>query len=190
VDYRVALSALQRPDPTDPDALRQTLNARRKIRERHFSPDEYTALFGQEEELDRFTIARLEIARDTGLTPQQKQAALREAEQQLSDAHRAARADTVLHQTVAAQTAAFDAAGVDPQRRYELRRVAYGEAAAQELAQLDREEQEWQARLARYAAAKAAGGTEQLETLKQQLFTAQEQLRLDAALALRATPAR
>jgi lipase chaperone LimK len=186
VDYRVALSSLKPPrDMTDPKLLREIIDARRKIRERHFAPEEYDALFAQEEELDRFTVARLEIARDTSLTPAQKQAALKEAERGLSESQRAARSEATLHETVAAQTAAFEAAGVSEQQRYEQRRAAYGEAAAQQLAQLDREERDWQARLSQFTAARATLTAQQLDALKQQLFSEQEQMRLDAALALR-----
>lgn len=186
VDYRVSLSSLKPPrDLGDPKALREIIDARRKIRERHFAPDEYDALFAQEEELDRFTVARLEIARDASLTPAQKQAALKEAERGLSETQRAARSEATLHETVAAQTAAFEAAGVNDQQRYEQRRATYGEAAATQLAQLDREERDWQARLSQFAAARASMTAQQLDGLKQQLFSEQEQMRLEAALALR-----
>ena len=186
VDYRVALSSLKPPrDMGDPKQLREIIDARRKIRERHFAPEEYDALFAQEEELDRFTVTRLEIARDASLTPAQKQAALKDAERSLSESQRAARSEATLHETVAAQTAAFEAAGVSEQQRYEQRRAAYGEAAAQQLAQLDREERDWQARLSQFAAAKATMTAQQLEALRQQLFSEQEQMRLEAALALR-----
>ena len=108
VDYRVALSSLKPPrDMGDPKLLRDIIDARRKIRERHFGPEEYDALFAQEEELDRFTVARLEIARDASLTPAQKQAALQDAERGLSESQRAARSEATLHETVAAQTAAL-----------------------------------------------------------------------------------
>lgn len=57
---------------------------------------------------------------------------------------------------------------------------------AQQLAQLDREERDWQARLDAYAAGKARNDPgPQLNQLRQQLFTPEEQLRIDAALALR-----
>jgi len=186
VDYRVALGAIKAPaDPSDPEALRAVLNARRLVREKHFSADEHAALFAQEEELDRFTVARLEIERNPDLTAAQKAAALREAERDLSDGQRAARAEAVAHIDVASQSAAFEAAGVSEHERYNRRRRQYGDAAAQQLAQQDREERDWQARLGEYAASKSRNDPAQLSRLRQQLFTPEEQLRLDAALALR-----
>jgi lipase chaperone LimK len=187
VDYRVALGEIKPPsNPSDPDALRAVLDARQRLREKHFSPDEYAALFAQEEELDRFTLARLEIERNPDLTASQKAAAIRDAERDLSDSQRAARADAVAHVAVAAQSAAFEASGVGEHERYAERRKQYGDAAAQQLAQLDREERDWQVRLDAYAAGKARNEpAAQLNRLRQQLFTPEEQLRIDAALALR-----
>jgi len=190
VDYRVALGALKPPaDPGDPHALRAAIDARQRIREQHFAGEEYRALFAQEEELDRYTLARLEIARNTAWTQEQKTAALRDAEHELGAAQRAARADAVAHLGVAAQTAAFDARGVGERERYTQRQAQYGEAAAQQLAQLDRQEQDWQRRLDDYAGAQARKmQPADLQQLRQQLFSAEEQLRIEAALAVRALP--
>lgn len=191
VDYRVALSQLKRPDMSDPRALREALQARQRVRQQHFTEEEAEALFAQDEELDRFTIARLEILRNAELTPVQKQAALHDAERELGEAQRALRSDAMAHEAVAAQTAAFDTAAVGEHERYRQRSASLGAAAAQRLAELDREEADWQARLARYSAAQSAHmPADQLEALRQQLFTPQEQLRLDGALALRSLPGR
>ena len=187
VDYRVALGAVKPPaDTGDPRALRNALAARLRVREKFFNADEHRALFAQEEELDRFTLMRLEIERNTQLSDAQKASALRDAERELSDSQRALRAEVVAQVGVAAQTAAFDAANASEQERYAQRSKLYGDTAAQQLAQLDREERDWQARLDIYAAGRARNpGADQLANLRQQLFTPQEQLRLDAALALR-----
>ena len=70
--------------------------------------------------------------------------------------------------------------------RFAQRRAQYGEAAATQLAQNDNEDRDWQARLSSYANAQAEKASpEQLQRLSQQLFSAQEQLRVDAALAAR-----
>jgi len=187
VDYRVALGAVKPPaDAIDPRALRRALSERQHVRERFFATHEYRVLFGQDEELDRFTLARLEVERNTELTALQRAAALRDAERELSDSQRALRAEAVAHMGVAAQTAAFDVVGASEQERYAQRSARYGDAAALQLAQLDREERDWQSRLDAYAAGKAHNtGEDQLAALRQQLFTPQEQLRLEAALTLR-----
>ncbi len=191
VDYRVALGAVKPPsDPTDPRALRSALSARDAVRHQHFGPEEYQALFGADEALDRYTLARLEVERNTALTPGQKQAALKDIEQDLSPTERAERTQATLHLNVAAQTAALDAQGASEQQRYKQRQAQYGDAAAQQLAQLDREERDWQDRLTQYASAQAGKtSADSLQQLRQQLFSAPEQMRLEGALALRNTSA-
>lgn len=187
VDYRVALGSLKPPtDPGDPRALRAALDARQQVREQNFTSEEYEALFAPEARLDRYTLARIEIERNSALTAVQKQAALKDAEGGLSDAQRAERDAATTHLEVASQTAGFDAQGTAATERYAQRRVQYGDAAAARLGQLDREEGDWQARLNDYAGAQARKvSPEQLQLLRQQLFSQQEQLRVEAALAAR-----
>lgn len=187
VDYRIALGSLKPPtDPGDPRALRAALDARQQAREQHFTSEEYEALFAQEAQLDRYTLARIEVERNSALTALQKQAALKDAERDLSDAQRAERDAATAHINVASQTAGFDAHGTTANERYVQRRAQYGDVAAGQLGQLDREETDWQARLSDYAAAQARKASpEQLQLLRQQLFSQQEQLRVEAALAAR-----
>ncbi len=190
VDYRVALGALTAPrDASDPRALRDAMEARQRIRQQYFQDDEYDALFAQEAELDRYTLARLEVARNTALTPQQRADALRAAESELAPERRAERAAATAHMDAAAQTAAFNAQGVGDHQRHAARSAQFGEPAAHALAQLDREEQQWQGRLNEFSQARAQQGEAAAQALRQQLFTPEEQQRVDAALALRALQA-
>ena len=187
VDYRVALSAIKPPtDPGDPRALRAALETRQSMREKHFAPEEYAALFAEEARLDRYTLARMEIEKNPGLTTAQKQAALKDNESELSVEQRTERSQAVAHIGVATQTAALDAANASDTERYAQRQAQYGNAAALQLAGLDRENRDWQARLGEYAIAQAQKAPpEQLKQLRGRLFTEQEQLRVDAALVLR-----
>ncbi len=190
VDYRVALGALKPPaNPNDPDALRTALQARLQLRERHFTPVEYDALFAKDEALDRYTQTQLDIARQTGLTPAQRQAAQQEAERLFSPQERAERAESQRHLAVGAQTAAMDAQGTSERDRYTQRATAYGPDAALRLGQLDSQERDWQARLSEYAAARDAKVNDSaLQQLGERLFNEQERLRIDAALAARTAP--
>lgn len=188
VDYRVALGQLRAPqDLTDPRALRDAMDARHKVRLKLFDDAEYDALFAREAELDRYTLARLEAARNTQLTPEQRTQALQQAERELSPERRAERSAATEHLAAAAQTAAFNTQNADAYTRHTARSAQYGEAAAHALARLDREEQHWQQRLDQYSQARAqqGDGAAALQQLRQQLFSADEQPRVDAALALR-----
>lgn len=187
VDYRVALGSLRAPqDLTDPRALRDALEARHKVRLQFFDDAEYDALFAREADLDRYTLARLEIERNTQLSPEQRAQALQAADNELSAERRAERSATTEHMAAAAQTAAFNASNADERTRYAARSAQYGPAAAQAMAQLDREEQHWNQRLDQYSQARAQQGEGPgLQQLRQQLFSLEEQQRIDAALALR-----
>ena len=191
VDYRVALGQLRPPaDQTDPQALRTALAQREKVRRQYFEGDEFDALFAQDQALDGYALARLEIARDSALTPEQKRSALQAAEQDLAPPVRAQRAEALAHEGVAQQTAAFNAQGVDERTRHAERSTAYGPEAAQRLAQLDREQGDWNSRLDQYQQALAnTQDPARLEPLRSRLFSAEEQLRIEAALAARALPA-
>ncbi len=187
VDYRVALGSLRAPqDLTDPRALRDALEARHKVRLQFFDDAEYDALFAREADLDRYTLARLEIERNTQLSPEQRAQALQAADNELSAERRAERSSATEHMAAAAQTAAFNASNADERTRYAARSAQYGPAAAQAMAQLDREEQHWNQRLDQYSQARTQQGEGPgLQQLRQQLFSPEEQQRIDAALALR-----
>lgn len=187
VDYRVALGQLRAPaDLADPRALRSALAQREQLRRQHFQAEEYEALFAHEAELDQYTLARLEIAHNPALTAQQKELALREAQAGLSPERQAERAGATLHVAVAQQTQQFNAQGTDERTRHATRSAQYGEEAARALAQLDRDETDWQNRLDQYSQAQAqTTDSAALQQLRQQLFTPQEQQRLAAAQAVR-----
>ncbi|GAA4418825.1 lipase secretion chaperone [Acidovorax lacteus] len=188
VDYRVALGELRPPaDPSDPRALRAAMMERDALRRRFFDDQEHLALFEREEALDRLAVARMEIQRNPALSEQERAAALQSLEAELPAAERAARAEAIAHLGVAAQTQTFDAQGVDERTRHAQRSAQYGPAAAQALAQLDREQADWNARLDRYAQARQQAGDSQ--ALRDQWFSAEEQLRLEGALGMRALQA-
>ena len=187
VDYRVTLGSLRAPqDLTDPRALRDAMEARHKVRLQFFDDAEYDALFAREADLDRYTLARLEIERNTQLSPEQRAQALQAADDELSAERRAERSAATEHMAAAAQTAAFNASNADERTRYAARSAQYGPAAAQAMAQLDRDEQHWNQRLDQYSQARTQQGEGPgLQQLRQQLFSPEEQQRIDAALALR-----
>ncbi len=187
VDYRVALGQLRAPrDLNDPRALRDAMDARHKVRVQFFDGAEYDALFAREAELDRYTLARLEVAHNTQLSPEQRSQALQQAERELSPERRTERSAATEHLAATAQTAAFNTQNADAYTRHTARSAQYGEAAAHALARLDQEEQHWQQRLDQYSQARTQQGDgAALQQLRQQLFSSEEQQRVDAALALR-----
>ncbi len=187
IDYRTALEALPAASIGDPAGLRRILDARAGIRSRYFAPEEVEGLFGAEEKFDRFSVEKLEIERNANLTAEQKRQALAKTEETwLTPEQRADRIASVAQLAVGEQTAALEARGASPQERFDERSKRYGHEAAQRLAALDQQEQDWQSRLSRYAAADEAARAQ----LQAELFTPQEALRLQAALEMRAADAK
>ncbi|MDO5623689.1 MAG: lipase secretion chaperone [Pseudomonadota bacterium] len=195
VDYRMALDALHLSSAQDPASLRQAHEARRKVREAFFDDAEYNALFAAQDRLDDYTLARLDIEADTQLNAKEREQAVEQAAAaMLTPEERAQRDGWQQHLALQQQTAQLDAKGASDAERYTAREARFGAPAAQRLAELDQTERQWDARLGQYVQAQAelqastlppAQQQAQLRALRQQLFNAQEQLRLDGALALR-----
>ncbi|TAG84691.1 MAG: hypothetical protein EAZ24_00660 [Burkholderiales bacterium] len=191
VNYLESLDALNLSSAkNDVAALRSLFEARSALRKSFFAPEEYESLFARDDRLDRYTIARMEIEANAKLDAREREQALASAASELTPAERAERASWQSHLTTQTQTASFDAKQTSDEERFAARKAEHGEAAAQRLAELDRSEREWQSRLAQYEQAardvtNGALSNEQLNAKRDQLFTTQEQLRLEAALALR-----
>jgi len=186
VDMQEALRTMPPPAPGDPAQLRRSLQAREALRRQYFAPEEIEGLFGDQIRQDNFMADKLEALANTALTPEQRTAALLRSEQAwLSPEQREVRKEAVAHVDVMQQTAALDARGASPQERFAARSEAYGYEVARNLAALDRENQDWNARLDRYA---GASGAEQAQ-LRETLFNDTERLRLSGALAMRSAAA-
>jgi lipase chaperone LimK len=173
----------------DPTALRGLYETRKSIRQAHFSPEEYETLFARDDRLDRYTIAGLEIQADTQRTSAEKTAAREAAANELTPAERQERAQWQSHLTLQRQTAQFYEKQTSDAERFAARAAEHGEPAAQRLAELDRSERDWDARLAQYESALNANrnGTlanDALAATRDQLFNERERLRLEAALSL------
>jgi len=187
VDMQEAMTSMQPPAAGDPAQLRRALQAREEMRRRYFAPEEIEGLFGDQIRQDNFMADKLEALANTALTPEQRTAALVRSEQAwLSPEQREVRKEAVAHADVMQQTAALEARGASPQERFAARSEAYGYEVARNLAALDQENQDWNARLDRYAGASEA---EQAQ-LRETLFNETERLRLSGALAMRSAAAR
>lgn len=114
------------------------------------------AFYGSEDDYAAYTAQRLALEHDTALSPAQREAALRELEAQLDPAQRASRDAGTDFQLAVAQTEQFAVDGADARTRHDERSALWGEAAAQRLDALDRQEAQWNARLVAYAHAREA----------------------------------
>jgi len=196
VSYRLALDELEEQLPPgvtadgfDLTVLRQRQQALEALRRNQFSPEEYTAFFDDDERLDNYTLARLEIERSNTLSAEEKHQQLTLLDQQLPEAQRQARKRATVNGEVYARAETLKAEGASKEELYQVRAKGLGAVAAANLAQLDEQQRQWQARLNDYAQAKAriteaglspADRNAEVKALRERLFSGREQLRVRA----------
>ncbi|OHX10416.1 hypothetical protein BI347_21790 [Chromobacterium sphagni] len=189
VAYRQSLAGMTVAAGSD---LAQRLARAQAARLQYFSQAEVEGLFGDEDRYDAFTAKRLAILADPVLSAAEKQRRIALLEQQLPPALRAAREDPVKHLALAEAEAELRKRGGSEQELYALRAGMVGQAAADRLASLDREQAAWQQRVAdfnRDAMAIRQNGQlsepqrqQAISQLQAQRFSQQEALRLAAFL--------
>jgi len=188
--YKRALVDVERGLPPAASAAagaRQRLEAMQRLRRDYFSEEEIAGLFGAGDEYDSDAVARLEIASDARLTPDQRKQKLAALDARLPVSVREDRdAPTrVLRLEESVQQAR--AGGADDNEVYRMRAAAFSPAAAARLADVDREEADWQRRIVAYQAqrkqllgAAAPPSEAALQQLRDAGFSPDEQKRLGA----------
>ncbi|NHQ90083.1 lipase secretion chaperone [Janthinobacterium lividum] len=186
--YKQALAGAEQALPAQADAAlaaRARLQAMRALRGNYFTPEESAGLFGASDAYDDDAVARMAILGDTTLDEAQRQAQLMALDQKMTPAQRAARDAPLQVAQLDASVKSLRAQGGGDNEVYRLRASTFTPAAAARLAELDREESQWQQRIIAYQAQKAAlpGGAQDAAALRQlrdASFTPDEQRRLGA----------
>ncbi len=189
--YKQALAGAEQALPAQADAAlaaRARLQAMRTLRGNYFTPEESAGLFGASDAYDDDAVARMAILGDATLDEAQRQAQLAALDQKLSPAQREARDAPARVALLDASVQALRAQGGGENEVYRLRASTFTPAAAARLAELDREESQWQQRIIAYQAQKAQqaglhGGAQDaaaLQQLRDASFTPEEQRRLGA----------
>jgi lipase chaperone LimK len=182
VEYGEDSMTLPAADIGNLNAMRNMLAMRDVMRQKFFTAAEIEGLFGEQTRHDQFFVRKLELQQQADLTTEQRRIAIETAEQTLlTGAQRAARKEAVAHLDASAQTDAMNAHSVSTELRFVEREQSYGPEAAARLAQLDDETRRWNMLLDQYARA----SSDTREQLRKSSFTAEEVLRLDAAIELR-----
>lgn len=183
IRYRESLSGLQPADygSQPSQKLEGILNARRKLQLQYFSQEEGNGLFGDDNRYDAFSVERLRITERDELNTVQKAALIaQQSARLLSPAQQEARQTALLPALIQEQNRQMAQENRTPEERLVTRTAQFGTAAAERMAQVDREEAAWQQRIARLAQADEAMQKRMRETE----FSPTERLRLDAALSL------
>jgi len=191
VQFKEALKSQRpaKPAGRSVDILREGLRRMQALRAAYFSEAESRALFGLQDAEASAALARMAVEQDPSLAAAQRQQRLAELDAQLPANVRAAReaSMTVVRLEEAAQK--IRAAGGSEDDVYRMRATATSPEAANRLADVDREEAAWKARIAAYQAQRgavlASPGDEAahasaMAALRNRLFTPDEQRRLAA----------
>ncbi len=153
VGYQHARARLQAlPD----ESLRDRFARERALRRQWLGETGAAAMFGEEEAYTEYTLARMDLARDTSIDATTRARRLAELEATLPAATREVMRDATSAALVDEQTRQFETLGLDDAQRRKEREALWGRDAARRLAALDRERAEWDARVARYVAARDA----------------------------------
>jgi lipase chaperone LimK len=191
VEFKTALKAQRpaRPTQRSVDMLRAGLRTMLASRATYFTDVESRALFGPQDAAALAALARMAIEQDPALDGQQRRERLAALDARLPASERAEREAplAVVHLEEAAQR--IRAQGGSEDDVYRMRAAATSAEAANRLADLDREESAWKARIAGYLAQRGAalaapgsGADHAAATseLRDRLFTPEEQRRLAA----------
>ncbi len=194
LDYKRALVELEKDQKLSGSTaaiVKARLAAMQKIRAQFFSAQEAQGLFGFSDAYDMDAVARLEVADDKTLSDAQKAEKLAAIDAAMSPQLREER-EAPLRIVKAEETVkAMRAKGASEQDIYRFRSTTFSPDAAARLAEVDREEAAWKARIANYLAERNRINTEMaqqpestrqaaLEQLRLSRFSAEEQSRLVA----------
>lgn len=191
LDYKRALAGVESGLPKTADlaaGARARLEAMQRLRQQYFTPEQIAGLFGAADDYAADTIARLEISGDRKLGEAERKDRLAALDGKLPPALREQREAPMRVLRLEESVQQLRAQGAGEHDIYRLRAAALSPEAASRLADVDRDEADWQRRIAQYQAgrrqllAAVAGGdnANAQQTLRDSLFSQEEQRRLGA----------
>jgi lipase chaperone LimK len=188
--YKQALAGVEAtlsPTANVAQSARARLAAMRGLRSTYFTPEQNKGLFGATDMADDDAVARLEVTVDKTLSAEQKQAKVAELDRRMPAALREEREAPAKIIRLEESVARLRAGGAGDNEVYSLRAAAFSPEAAARLADLDRDEAAWKARIGAYLTQRAALTAQPpqqkaaaLQQLRDQSFSQEEQRRLGA----------
>ena len=191
VRFKTALKDQRPPKPTGSsvEMLRDGLRRMLALRATFFTDAESQALFAAQDAEASMALARMAIEQDPSLSDAQRRERLAALDARLPASVRADREAPLLVTRLDEAAQKIRANGGSEDDVYHMRAAATSPAAANRLAEVDREEAAWKARIATYQAQRgsvlAAPGSDAdraaaMGELRNRLFTPEEQRRLAA----------
>ena len=188
--YKQALAGIEAklaPSGDVAQSARARLAAMRALRSTYFTPEQSAGLFGATDMADDDAVARLEVAVDKTLSAEQKQAKVAALDQRMPAALREEREAPAKIIRLEESVARLRAGGAGDNEVYSLRAATFSPEAAARLADVDRDEAAWKARIGAYQTQRATlmaqpaqRNDAALQHLRDTSFTPEEQRRLGA----------
>lgn len=170
------------------DTLRDRKQAIRALRSHHLSAEVDQAFYGEEDQFDDFTLAKLALIEDTSLSAAQRSEHIAMLEAGLPPALQAHIAAASRYQTLSQLTGEWTSQQADAAHLRQIRENIVGAEAADRLEQLDQRRTAWRTRVDDWLAQRnrmlandalaTADKQQEVERLRQQHFAATEQKRV------------
>jgi lipase chaperone LimK len=194
--YLAYLAALKQMQPIQGDPTHQLDQVRAQkqqiadIRAKTFDRPTVEVFFADEDAYDDYTLARLDVLNNAALTLQQKSLKIKEITAKLAPDMQEDVRVINQYQDLTALTQEWKAKGGDAAQLRQIREQVVGQAAADRLEQLDRDNAVWDQRTQSYLQQRDAlikqtnlaqiDQQKAIAQLRQRLFDGQEQVRIDA----------
>ena len=193
IEYKEELVALEERFPVvaDLDDLRAREDAVQRLRAGLFSAEAHAAFFASEEVYNNFTLERLAILQDDGLSAEDKAERVEALRNDLPGAMQDLLVPQI-HQQLSQQTRSLQEEGASPEQIQQLRLSLVGPEATGRLEALDRQRQQWQQRLEQFNHEREAilqhpgladdDKQQAIDSLLQEQFEPNERLRVSSLL--------
>ncbi|MCC2636635.1 MAG: lipase chaperone [Moraxellaceae bacterium] len=160
INYKRALEAIPQAGGSttqiDIAALRRQMQQVQAMRSQFFTPEVITAFFGDEDVYDRYTLERLDLMQNKGLSPGQRAQQLAALEEQLPAQLRESIKVINQVQNLDAMTRDWKQRGGTPAELRQIRESLVGPEATDRLETLDRDNAQWDQRMNAWYAERAA----------------------------------
>lgn len=131
-------------------ALQERVRLMRELRQSMLSPAVYDAFFREEDQRSQYALQRHQILQDDSLSLTQRNMALRQLDSQLPPELQAEKEQEYLYQELQQQIQQAREQGATDSEIFQLRSEAYGAEAAERFAQADKQQAQWDSRVAAY----------------------------------------
>lgn len=195
IAYKRGLDNVRQAQPRsdgsiDVNAVRQQMQQVQALRSQYFSAEVITAFFGDEDAYDRYTLDRLDVMQNKGLSPAQRAQQLAALEAQLPVSIQESMKTVNQYQNLESLTADWKKRGGSAAELRQIRENLVGAEAADRLETLDKDRAAWDQRMSAWYGERAAilGNTslsetdrkQQLAELRNSRFSPDERLRVES----------